>query len=483
MSSAEHVAGASEADVVVVGGGTAGWVAALAAARNGAGVFVVERRHHFGGNLASGLPILGFFNFQSHQIVKGIADELVQRLIPLGGSGGHQLVDMWQSSQTSLEPLVVKSAIQEMLEEAGVGFLFASRATDVVVEDGRLASLVVQKHSGRERIDGKVFIDATGDAEIAERAGAPVRLGAEGTGEMQPPTLLIRLENVDLKALREHLKQHPEDFVNWRMKPGAQITPEFLDTVPLFLVFPRLLEAARASGDFDATIDRVMFSVFPDQRSISVNMLRPYNVDGTRSESITDGLRQVRPDVLRLAAFFRKCIPGCQDAHAVDTDPELLMRETRRIEGEYVLTAQDVLGGRQFGDSIALGGYYIDVHNPSDPACDCVLSEGTYGIPYRCLLPKQVDNLLVAGRCISGTQEAAGSFRVMATCMAIGQGAGTAAALAARTGVTPRDLDADLLRRRLIEQGALVDWPSTQARAEQRADKTSNCTTARPSAR
>ena len=450
--------------VVVVGGGTAGWVAALAAARNGADVFVVERRQHFGGNLSSGPGILGFFNVQGQQIVKGIADELVQRLIPLRGTDGYQVFDLWQSSMVAVEPIIVKSVIQQMLEEAGVDFLFAAQATDVLVEGNRVAGLVVQKKSGRELVKGEIYIDATGDAEVAYQAGVPIRLGAEGTGAMQPPTLLFRLLNVDMKALRGYLKEHPEDYVNWRMKPGTRITPEFLDTVPIGLAFTRFLEEARANGDYDATIDRVMWGMFPIDRSMLVNMLRPYDVDGTRSESITEGLRQLRRDLLRLEAFFQKYIPGCQDAYAVDVDPELLLRETRRIEGEYVLTAQDVMMGRQFEDSIGLGGYYIDIHNPSDPACASVLSEGTYGIPYRCLLSKKIDNLLVAGRCISGTHEAAASFRVMATCMAIGEGAGTAAALAAQAGVTPWAIDTAILRQKLIEQGALVDWPSQSAR-------------------
>ena len=449
-----------EHQVVVLGGGTAGWVAALAAARNEADVFLIERRHHLGGNLSSGLGILGFHNLQAQQIVKGIADELVQRLIPLGGTDGYQVFDMWQSSLVALEPIIVKSVVQQMLEEAGVGLLFAAQATDVLAQNNHVAGIVIQKKSGRELIKGEVYVDATGDAEIAYQAGVPVHLGAAGTGAMQPPTLLFRLLNVDVVALRAHLKAHPEDFVDWRIKPGAHITPEFLDTVPVGLAFTRFLDEARANGDYDATIDRVMWAMFPNERSVLVNMLRPYHVDGTQSESITLGLSQVRRDLLKLEAFFRKYIPGCRDAYAVDVDPELLLRETRRIVGEYALTAQDVMEGRQFVDSVGLGGYYIDVHNPNDPGCACVLSEGTYGIPYRCLLPKTIDNLLVAGRCISGTCEAAGSFRVMATCMAIGQGAGTAAALAVNAGASPRAVDTAVLRQKLAAQGALTEWPS-----------------------
>ncbi len=445
--------------VVVAGGGSAGWVAALAAARAGARVLILERRHHLGGNLASGLPILGFFNTQAQQIVRGIPDAFVGRLTAAGGTDGYQILDLWQSSQVSLEPVVVKCVIQAMLEEAGAEFLFDAQVSDAVMQGDRLVGVEIQKRSGREIVFGDVFIDATGDAELAYRAGAPIHLGDPATGAMQPPTLLVRLLGVDVPAMRAHLQAHPEDYVNWRMRPGKTITSEFLARVPLFLAFTRQLQAAREAGDFDATIDRVMFSAMPFDRSICVNMLRPYGVDGTRSESITAGLRQLRPEVLKLERFFRKYIPGCADAYAADVDPELLSRETRRIVGEYALTAEDVLAGRQFPDSIGLGGYYIDVHNANDPGCACVLSHGTYGIPYRCLLPQKVEGLLVAGRTISGTPAAAGSFRVMATCMAIGQGAGVAAALAAQAGVAPRRVSIERLRDQLVATGALVDAP------------------------
>jgi flavin-dependent dehydrogenase len=209
-SARESTPAARRHQVVVAGGGTAGWVAALAAARGGADVLLVERRHHLGGNLASGLPILGFFNVDSQQIVHGIAHELVERLLPLRGTGGYQLVDTWQSSQVSLEPLVVKSVIQELLEEAGVRLLFAAQVTDALIDSPRLAGIVVQKRSGREVIGADLFIDATGDAELAYQAAVPVQLGAESDGSMQPPTILVRLLDVDVRGLRDYLKRHPE---------------------------------------------------------------------------------------------------------------------------------------------------------------------------------------------------------------------------------------------------------------------------------
>lgn len=178
-----------------------------------------------------------------------------------------------------------------------------------------------------------------------------------------------------------------------------------------------------------------------------------------RSESITEAVVHLRRNLPSLVAFFRKYVPGFANSYAVEAEPDVLLRETRRIIGDYILNVGDVMEGRQFPDSIALGSYYIDVHNAGDPGNACVLSGTTYGIPYRCLLPRKVEGLLAAGSCISGTHEAAGSFRVMATCMATGEAAGTAAAVAVEEGITPRALDAARLRRRLLAQGATVDWP------------------------
>jgi hypothetical protein len=323
--------------------------------------------------------------------------------------------------------------------------------------------VTIQKKSQQETIHSPVFIDATGDAYLALLAGAPTQQGNEEDGAMQSPTLLFRLCNVELRRLRDHLKAHPEDYVDWRMKPGKGVTAEMLERISLFLILPQALEEAEARGEYRPLIDRVMFTTIPNTKDVLVNMLRGFNIDGTRSESITDAVVQLRRNLPSLVAFFQKYVPGFENAYAAEAESEVWLRETRRIVGDYVLNTRDILLGRQFPDSIALGSYYIDVHNPADTGCSCVLSGTTYGIPYRCLLPQKIERLLVAGRCISGTHAAAGSFRVMATCMAIGQAAGAAAALTTQAGVTPRTIDTGLLRQKLLEQAALVDWPPPSA--------------------
>jgi hypothetical protein len=203
-----------------------------------------------------------------------------------------------------------------------------------------------------------------------------------------------------------------------------------------------------------------MFTVTPTGRGVVVNMLRAHNMDGLDSASLSKATSELYLNLLPLTDFFKKNIPGFSRCYACDSEPELQLRETSRIEGEYTLTTEDVLEKRRFPDSIAFGGYFIDVHHGADSGGSWKLTDGAYGIPYRSLIPRGAENLLAAGRIISGTREAAGSFRVMATCMAMGQAAGTAVSLALDKGISPRDVDVRDLRSGLKTDGALVDLGS-----------------------
>ena len=446
-------------DVVVVGSGAGGWSAALAAARAGANTLLVERRGHMGGTSASGLSLLGFHNNDYERVVGGIAHELVEELVAAGGSTGYELTPMWHNSLVPVDPVIIKSVILGLLEDAGVELLLHAQIIGVEVLDGQITGVVCQKKSGRELVRAAVFVDASGDAEVAHMAGAPTQRGKGETHEMQPPTLLFRIGNVNERRLRDYLKAHPDEFANWRMKPGEAVTPEFLEVTDNFLIMPRLLDEARATGEYDSPIDRIMFALLPNSRDVLVNMLRGYRVDGRRSESMTEAVRTLRRGLVPLFQFIKRHVPGFEDAFLADADTEVLLRETRRIVGHYVLTADDVLDGRQFDDSIGVGAYYIDIHNPDDPHASCRMIDHPYGIPYRCLVPLEVEGLLAAGRCISMTHEAAGSARVMAQCMAMGQAAGVGAALCVEQQTVPSDLDPRALRQRLLEARAILDWP------------------------
>ena len=442
-------------DVVVVGGGTSGWVAALAAARQGKRVLLVERKGYLGGALASGLLILGFYDLQKRKAVQGYADEFVERMRESGGCDGIYFSDMWHVSGVPLNGAIVKPTITKMLVEAGVEMQFYSQVVDVIMDQRRVKGVVVQNKSDRETILAHTTIDASGDAIVAYLAGTPMHHDKD----FQPPTLLFRLENVDLESLDKYLVDHPEVVYSRRFLPGRSITEDSFKDREIYLIFENLIEEVGFEGDWMPYIDRFMFMPVPgtDRRAVVVNTLRGLFTDGRSSKSLTDSTVQMYRNLPRLVDFFKQRIPGFDRCYLADSEPEVQLRETRRIIGDYVLTADDIYEGRIFEDTIALGCYYIDVHSSKDKQNASQLTDRAYGIPYRTLLPQEVEGLLTAGRCISGTKEAAGSFRVMATCMAVGQAAGTAAALSVENGCDPRMMNVDQLRAVLRGERAILE--------------------------
>jgi hypothetical protein len=419
-------------DVVVAGGGTAGGAAALA--------------------LASGLPIHGFFDASHTQVVAGFAQELVERLGDMNGACGFVHTDLWFAKYVVTNPAVLKAAIFDMLVEAGVEILLYAQVVDVLRDGEVVQGVVVQKKTGRGVLLGRAFVDASGDAALCELAGAPML----AVDRMQPPSLVFRIENVDVPALRAHLVDHPEVYMQGRMLPGRSITKDFLETTRFFYVFQDLIGKVPFKGDYSPFINRFMFTSTPDDRGIVVNMLRAHHVDGCRSESLTRATIELYRNLVPLVEFFRSDLPGFSRCSLCDSEPELQLRETRRIVGDYMLRGEDVIEGRFPEDTIAVGGYFIDIHNPNDSSGTWKLLEKPYGIPYRSLIPQELSNVLVAGRCICGDKEAAASYRVMATCMAVGQAAGSAAALAAQDGGLVRKVPVRGLRERLRRGKAIL---------------------------
>ncbi len=442
-------------DVIVVGAGTAGWIAALAAARQNKKVLVIERKGYLGGALSSGLLILGFYDMKKRKVVEGYAEEFVERMKENDGCDGCFFTDMWHVSGVPLNGAVVKPTVTSMLLEAGVEVRMFSQVVDVIMEGKRIKGVLVQNKSEREIYLGRSVIDASGDATVACLAGVSM----QPVEDFQPPTLLFRLDNVSLDELDEFLVKNPEVFYGKRFIPGRKITEDFYRNREIYLVFEDLIGEVGFEGDWMPYIDRFMFMPVPGtgRKSVVVNTLRGLFTDGRSSKSLTEATLQLYRNMLRLAGFFKEKIPGFSQCYLADSDPEIQLRETRRIVGEYTLKAEDIYEGTIFDDSVGLGCYYIDVHSSKDKLNACKLTDKAYGLPYRALLPGDVDGLLVAGRCISGTKEAAGSFRVMATCMAIGQAAGTAAALAVDTGVDPRYLNVKQLQETLRQERAILE--------------------------
>lgn len=435
-------------DVVVAGGGSAGLCAAIAAARTGADTMLIERHAFCGGNATLFLPLLSFLDQQGNEVIKGIAKEVIDRVIELGGCLGHGR-DPLHISYTPVDPEIFKRVVIEKLEEAGVHVLLHTLIVGAQAENGRVSHMLTENKSGRAAIAGDWFIDATGDGDLAYFAGAPWEKG-NAHGGMQPATLMFRMGNVDLGETRLAIGSNPERY-------GSDlIPPEHYVANNQFIVvgMREALEDAKREGRFKLHNNRVIFITQPRKGEVAVNMTRIL-ADATNADDLSRAENQARKDVWEVERFLREYIPGFQDAYVIDTASRLGVRETRRIMGEYVLQGDDILKSRRFDDCITVASYPIDLHDPNGADCTLVHPEDTYDIPYRSLIPLEMKNMLIVGRCISATHEAHAAIRVMPIGMALGHAGGTAAALAHKHGLDDvRDVDVKELRSVLLEQGA-----------------------------
>ncbi len=457
---------AKEVDVVVVGGGPAGISAAIASARNGARTLLIERYGFLGGNAALGLPFLGFHTINQRQIVKGIPGELVERLIEENASLGYTFdspeAKYRNGSVVIYDVEKFKQIAYEMMLESKVELLLHTLAVDVIKESNIAKGVIIESKSGREAILSKVVIDTTGDGDIAFRAGAPYEKGRSKDRLLQPPTLLFRLGDVDVDRFMKTIRENPDRYLKYPMPIFDEYVSEDYEKGKEFTVsgLEKICQEAKEKGDYNVPNPYVLLTFLPKKGGVVVNMAKTKLVDGTNNESLTQGEIETHCNVWKVINFLQKYLPGFEEAYLISTAHQIGVRETRRIMGEYVLTEEDMTGRKKFEDRIAMGGRYLDIHDPtpdeSAKVVYVIFPDGYY-IPYRCLLPKRVENLLVAGRCISVSYKAQGSTRVMATCMATGQAAGTAAALAVKENISPRKIGVIKLQDKLREKGAIVD--------------------------
>ncbi len=450
-----------EYDVVVIGGGPAGSVASIAAAREGARVACVERYGFLGGTLTAAMvaPIMGF-HAGEEQVVRGIPQEIVDRLIALGASPGHvpDPIDFCYTV-TPFDYEGLKRVYLEMAVEAGVDLWLHSVFLEAAAPGGRVESVRVWQKDGIKELRAPIFVDASGDADLAVSAGFPVVVGRESDGQTQPMTLMFRLGGVDWDAVMAYLSTHDEEIQHGQGL-HERIEIEWLRGLPLrgFAGFTALVAAARERGEWTVPRDRLL--VFEGVRSgeAVVNTTRVLGRLGTIGRELALAEVEGRRQAYEVVDFMGRHLPGFAGAYLVETPAQIGVRETRRIVGEYVLTQEDILAGRKFPDVIACGAYPIDIHDPTSARLVARrLPPGEYyTIPYRSLLPVGGVNVIAAGRCISASHEAFAAFRVSAIVMAIAQAAGTAAALAQRSGISPADLAVATLQRRLRERGAFL---------------------------
>jgi hypothetical protein len=413
---------ARRAAVLVAGGGPAGLGAAVAAARRGAKTLLIERYGFLGGMATAGLvnPFMSW-HAGGEPLVAGIFQEMLDRMAVKGGFAAPR-------APHAFDPEVFKLAADEMCAQAGVQVRLHSLLATVRSQGAKTTSISTEGKSGRERWGADIFVDCTGDADLAFRAGVPCDFGREGDRLAQPMTLNFRMAEVQVE----------------RMPSAAEIN--------------RLFHQAKAEGRLSCPRENVLWFRTTRPGVVHFNTTRVTGKSGVDAEDLTAAENEARRQAHEIARFLVSDVPGFERAYLQQTGTQIGVRESRRIRGDYVLTEEDVISARKFPDGIARCNYPIDIHNPAGSGTVIrEVPEGDYyEIPYRCLLPLGMENLLVAGRCVSATHEGQSSLRVMPQCFAMGEAAGTAAALALHQGITPRQLSASALRDALREQGQLV---------------------------
>lgn len=428
-----------EVDVLVCGGGPAGFAAAVAAARAGARTLLVEQTNCLGGIATAGghNHVCLFTEWDSPvRIVGGIAYEAARRVEGLGYgkiTGGN--VDF------ELEGM--KLALEQMSAEAGVKLLYHTLFADAIVRDGAVVGAFIQNKTGRQAVLAKRVVDATGDADVAASAGAPYEIGRPGDGACQPATLMFHIGGVDWQSVcRFRGRDYDLEHV-WKQ--------------------------AQAAGDMEPFQSQIMGWWWTPTRpeQVGVNFTHIVGVDCTDAGSVTAATIEGRRQAFHMIGVFGKYVPGMENCYLISTAALLGTRESRRIVGRVVLTEDDLVARRDWPDAVCYGSFFIDVHNCTGAGMDAETwhpdTGFRYQIPYRCMLPTSVANLLVAGRCISVTHKALGSTRVMPQCSALGEAAGAAAALSIGAGCTPADLPVDRLQDHLRAAGVILDEAGIRA--------------------
>jgi len=430
--------------------------AALGAAWAGADVVLTERHGFLGGNPTAALvnPLMSWHTRtmppldpdhsrllpQDHgpgdPVVAGALHHFLNRLLAESGA----LPPSVETGFTvPFDPEIYKSVALETLDEAGVRILLHAFATDAHGPPRRPTGVVYAGKSGPFVIQAQSIVDASGDGDIAARAGADFLIGRDQDGRVQPMTLMFRIGDFDPDAFTGYIRRNPDQ---WRGVHGLW----------------DLIRQATEAGDLDLPREDILFFATPHPRELSVNSTRVTGVLGTSVFDISRAEIEARRQMRQIMAFLRRYVPGFGNAYVIQAGSHIGVRETRRIVGDYMLTVEDVLGGAKFADGIARASYPVDIHNPTGKGTVLKsLPPGDwYEVPLRSLLPKGVEGLLVAGRSISGTHEAHSSYRVTPTAMATGQAAGVCAALAARAGCRPRAIPAAEIRDELRRQGAIL---------------------------
>ena len=422
-------------EILIAGGGLTGAAAAIAAARRGHDVLLVEASNCLGGAACTCL-VNPFMPYTTEDdagstvfLSAGIFAEIVERLNELTRElDGEDSSALGVPAKTFSEEYL-KILLNRMAVEAGVRLLFHTQVVAAERDQNRLKSVTLANIDGLTEARAEYYIDCTGDAVLTAAAGFPTRLGRPGDELCQPMTLCFRVGGVDRETFRKN-----------------------------FPLMQQKYQALREAGQIKNPRENVLLFSTLRESILHFNTTRVVKLNPVSADEVTAAEIEAREQVAEMLLFLRWHVPGCEQAVLLSTAMEIGKRESRMIDGEYVLTQEDLLAFTHFADGIAACNYDIDIHNPEGSGTSHhFFPKGKYyTIPYRCLIPKGAENLLTAGRCISVTHEAQASCRIMPTVTTLGQAAGTAAALALEDGCGVRNVDVDRLRRVLADDGAFL---------------------------
>lgn len=411
-------------DLIVAGGGFAGAAAALAAARSGASVLIVEKSNSLGGAAVNCLvnPFMEYFteiDNKKFTLSRGIFEEI-----------HNELEKRSAIENESFAEEDLKLILNRMILKEKIDVLFHSFIFEVKKEGETVKSITVVNKSGKMEIEAKYFIDATGDADVAYLAGCPCKLGREQDNLCQPMTLCFRVGNVDVEKFRKTFKKVNE-----------------------------LYEKHQSEGKIKNPRQNILvFNWHGADNVLHFNTTRIVRRNPVDAVDVTMAELEAREQVFEMYDFLKKYADGFENSFLMMTAAEIGVRESRMIQGDYVLTVDDIKNCTKFEDAVVAGNYDIDIHNPEGTGTShYYFPKGTYyTIPYRSLIPKGTDNMLVAGRCISSDHEAQASYRIMPIVCCIGEAAGTAIGIAIKDNVKVRDIDVSALRRTLVENNAFI---------------------------
>ena len=464
-----------DVDVLVCGGGPAGVAASIAAARSGARTMLIEQQGCLGGaatNALVGVWVGSYSRDGVCPVVGGVFDEIVDRLVAEDAaipasedlppkfslaerkinqeSGAlaeekvmgsrHLGYACWHGRLVPFEFEPCKRICEQIALAAGVRIRYFTAAVSPQMNEGRIQGLFVHSKNGLEFIKADVVVDATGDADIAFRAGCPTVKGRAEDGLMSPATTIFVVEDVDSHAFERYCRETGD--VRLR----------------------RAIGELKQKGEWPFPFEVIICAEMPRRGRFFINTLRQIGIDGTDADDLTRGMIEGRQQAVELMNILRKIVPGFADARMVQTPSVIGIRDTRRIVGQYEVSVEDIIRGVHYPDTIALTGAQWDMPGPQNPSRQRMEGVGValpyVEIPYRSLLPRGADNLIVAGRCVSTAWDAMGPIRIMPACFAMGQAAGTAAAMAVKNNQPFVDLNVKLLREALVKNGAILEVSS-----------------------